>query len=100
MPKADRRFLYQTLAIPDNVNINIVDAHRLPQQPLKDNARKTRQQKLKKRPIIFKVSSVFENDKIWGHLSSLKDHNSINESDPLFVTDYLPKDLAVQKNIV
>ena len=75
--------------------IKLVDVHRLPQSPLK----KAGNANMKIRPIIFKVSMVFEKDIISENMSKLKNYNN-DRASTVFITEHLPKLFYKQKQLL
>ena len=94
------------------VEIKILDCHRLPQHPLPVKDKDSQQHNLRNRtiggevknqkirPIIFKVESAFDLQKIWSNISHLKVYNAVlakGKRPKIFFAKQLPKELLVQK---
>ena len=67
-----------------------MDIHRLPQYPIK------KQGKFVVRPIIAKVSTIFDKELIFKNISKVKEYNE-NRGSEIFVTDHLPQLFYKQK---
>ena len=81
-------FLREGLELDPNA-IKLEEVHQLPQRPLKKAGKK------KTRPIIFKVSMVFEKDIIFENISKLKDYNN-DRASTVFITEHLSKSFYVK----
>lgn len=79
--------LQNVLQLQDADSINIRNCHRLPG---------THGKRL---PLIFKVSTMFEKDKIWDHIQNIKTYNDTREDDDKVFIDmvHLPKKLKADK---
>ena len=111
--KTVRDILKDGLKLPNADTIPILDAHRLPQNPLKGDTatyglRKTAARlssmtatsSTRPRPIIFKVSSAFDLDTIWRSVSNLKAYNldQVKRGEPkISLSKHLPRALQKQK---
>ena len=85
-------FLREGLKL-DPSTVNLDDIHRLPQGPHRTG---------KIRPIIIKMATNMDKQKIYSSLKNLKNYNTArssnaNDSSPVFVTDHLPKLFQNQK---
>ena len=89
--------LFDILHVPNAHNIDILACHRLPRRPLVAKTR-AQQQKIKKRPIIFKVAGENAKQAIFKQLSKLKDYNRGKTTDErIYIDSQLPKIFADQK---
>ena len=76
-------FLKEALNL-EHGSIKIIDLHRLPQRAVKKADKKVI------RPIIIKLLSTYDKDKLYGNISKLKAYNK-NRATPIFITEHLPK---------
>ena len=91
-----KNFLKEQLKIEQD--ISIVDAHRLRSNTLKENRMNTRSTS-KSRPLIFKLSNIFDRDVIMSNLKNLKPTNtSIKQR--IYVNQHLPAAMAKQKAVL
>ena len=81
-------FLRDGLELDPN-DMKLVDAHRLHQRVKKAGNMKTR-------PIIFKVSTVFDKDIIYENMSKLENYHN-DRASTVFITEHLPKLFYKQK---
>ena len=90
-------FMKDGLKIEDPTSIAVVDAHRLPQKPIYRKGKRVR------RPLIVKLTSVQDKNKIFGHAKNLKvfnqtrsDSNLIHE-ESVYISDHLPREFVLQR---
>ena len=76
-------FLKEALNL-ERDSIKIIDLHRLPQGAVKKADKKVI------RPIIIKLLSGYDKDKLYENISKLKAYNK-NRATPIFITEHLPK---------
>ena len=76
-------FLREALNL-EHDSIKIIDLHRLPQRAVKKSDKKVI------RPIIVKLLSTYNKDKLYENISKLKVYNK-NRATSIFITEHLPK---------
>ena len=91
-----RDFVKDGLKIDDPTSIAVVDAHRLPQRPIFKNGKRIC------RPLIVKLSTISDKNKIFGHVKNLKNFNEARNLTLLhdkfvYVSNHLPRDFVLQK---
>ena len=89
-------FMRDGLKIDDPTSIAVVDAYRLPQRPTCHNGKRIC------RPVIVKLATTLDKNKIFGHVKNLKSFNEIRESTFLhdksvYVSNHLPKEFVLQR---
>ena len=90
-----KRFLNVALKVEDADKIKIIDAHRMPMNPLnRKQPRSSRENK--SRPIIFKLDTMFDKEKIDLCLKNLKGYNEGRDL-KVYVTNHLPREMQAQK---
>ena len=74
----------------DPASMNISDIHRLPQHPIYKNSKKIT------RPVIIKLSSVFDKQSILKAVKNLKNFDQKSNS-KVYITEHLPAEFVKQK---
>ena len=69
-----RDFMRDGLKIDDPTFIAVVDTHRIPQRPTYHNGKRIY------RPLIVKLATMLDKNKIFGHVKNLKSFKEIGES--------------------
>ena len=104
-----RNVLKNVLKIEDADNMVIVDCHRLPQRPVSSNEsgtmlrNRTITEKRYPRPIIFKLESVLDVQKVWSSMNNLKEYNEtarMNHKPTITFTKHLPDVLQKQRKLL
>ena len=97
-----RRFLFEGLQIVEPSSISLVDIHRLPQRPRAVDFGTT-----KPRPIIVKLATQDDKNRIYKSLKYLKFHNrqevnpyAGNRYPNVYVTDHLPREFEKQRTLL
>ena len=95
--KTVREFFHNALNINNSDNIKFTDIHRMPKQPVLKNGKKIQ------RPIIVKLTYLFDKQLIYKSLKNLKLYNNELNLKPrfpgyIYVTDHLPIEMLQQKN--
>ena len=83
------QFLQNGLKITDPNDVEYVDIHRLPQHPVKRNAKTVH------RPIVVKILTMSDKNEIFKNAKNLKDYNNQlkedNSNNPtVYITEHLP----------
>ena len=94
--KTVREFFHNALNIKNSENIKFADIHRMPKQPVRKNEKKIQ------RPIIIKLTNLFDKQLIYKSLKNLKLYNNESNLKPrlpgyIYVTDHLPIEMLQQK---
>ena len=94
--KIVREFFHNALTIKNSENIKFADIHRMPQHPVLKNGKKIQ------RPIIIKLTNLFDKQLIYKSLKNLKLCNKELNLKPrlpgyIYVTDHLPIEILQQK---
>ena len=85
-------FMRDGQKIDDPTSIAVVDAHRIPQRPTYHNGKRIC------RPVIVKLATMLDKNKIFGHMKNLKSFNEIRESTLLHdKSNHLPKEFVLQR---
>ena len=89
-------FVRDGLNIDDPTSIAVVDAHRLPQRP------KNKQGTRICRPLIVKLATISDKNKIFSHLKNLKNFDETRNSSLLhyksvYVSNHLSREFVLQK---
>ena len=74
----------------DPASINVANIHRLPRHPIYKNGKKIT------RPVIIKLSSVFDKQSIFKAVKNLKNFNQ-NSNSKVYITEHLPAEFIKQK---
>ena len=95
--KTVREFFHNALNINNSDNIKFTDIHRMPKQLVLKNGKKIQ------RPIIVKLTYLFDKQLIYKSLKNLKLYNNELNLKPrfpgyIYVTDHLPIEMLQQKN--
>ena len=94
--KGVREFFHNALNIKNSENIKFADIHRMPKQPVLKNGKEIQ------RPIIVKLTTLFDKQLIYKFLNNLKLYNNELNLKPrfpgyIYVTDHLPIEMLQQK---
>ena len=94
--KIVREFFHNALTIKNSENIKFAVIHRMPQHPVLKNGKKIQ------RPIIIKLTNLFDKQLIYKSLKNLKLCNKELNLKPrlpgyIYVTDHLPIEILQQK---
>ena len=94
--KTVREFFHNALNIKNSDNIKFADIHRMFKQPVLKNGKKIQ------RPIIIKLTNLFDKQLIYKSLKNLKLYNKELNLKPrlsgyIYVTDHLPIEMLQQK---
>ena len=94
--KTVREFFHNALNIKNSDNKKFADIHRMPKQPVLKNGKKIQ------RPIIVKLTNLFDKQLIYKSLKNLKLYNNelnLKSRFPgyIYVTDHLPIEMLQQK---
>ena len=89
-------FMRDGLNIDDPTSIAVVDAHRLPQRPKYNKGTRIC------RPLIAKLATISDRNKIFSHLKNLKNFDETRNSCLLhyksdYVSNHLPREFVLQK---